>query len=126
MNKGLWNYAVKASEFSEAVDFYLDVLDGTMLYGGDILGCKYQLIELGVSRIIVFDNVWPIMPFYRPLAWLLRKLDRGKWVRTENELLKLANSAYPMKWQSKRFTYSYTGLEGLFLTVQKTEIPMQV
>lgn len=78
------------------------------------------------GRIFVFDSVWPIMPFYRPLAWLLRKLDRGKWVRTENELLKLANSAYPMKWQSKRFTYSYTGLEGLFLTVQKTEIPMQV
>ena len=56
MNKGLWNYAVKTSEFTETVDFYLDVLDGTILHGGDILGCKYQLIQLGESRIIVFDK----------------------------------------------------------------------
>lgn len=71
------------------------------------------------GRIILFDSVWPRVPFYRPLAWLLCYFDRGKWMLREEELLELVNTAYPKRWQGRRFTYTFTGLEGLFLTAQK-------
>jgi SAM-dependent methyltransferase len=45
------------------------------------------------GRIVIFDNVWPRQTCFRPLAWLTRKLDRGKWIRAEEGLLELVNSA---------------------------------
>jgi hypothetical protein len=54
------------------------------------------------------------------LAWLTRWLDRGKWVRTEDKLLDLVNSAYQGRWEKQRFTYSFTGLEMILLRVQKS------
>ena len=71
------------------------------------------------GKIIILDNVWPKIPFSRPIAWLTRRFDRGEWVRTEDELLKLASTAYSGNWHQLRFTYSYTGLEALLLTMQK-------
>ena len=71
------------------------------------------------GKIIIFDNVWPRVSLYRPLAWLTRRFDRGEWVRTEEELLELANAAHPGNWYHKRFTYSFTGLEGLLLINEK-------
>lgn len=71
------------------------------------------------GKIIVFDNVWPRVSLYRPLAWLTRRFDRGEWVRTEKELLELADAAHPGNWYHKRFTYSFTGLEALLLISEK-------
>jgi SAM-dependent methyltransferase len=71
------------------------------------------------GQITIIDSVWPLKPILRPAAWLIRRFDRGKWVRTEDELLKLVRSAYSRNWHSKRFTYSYTGLEALSLTTNK-------
>lgn len=71
------------------------------------------------GNIVILDNAWPIRPFYRPLAWLTRRLDRGCWVRTEEELFNLVNSAYQGRWKKQRLTYSFTGLEMLILNVQK-------
>ena len=71
------------------------------------------------GKIIVFDNVWPCVSLYRPLAWLTRRFDRGEWVRTEEELLELADAAHPGNWYHKRFTYSFTGLEALLLISEK-------
>jgi SAM-dependent methyltransferase len=70
--------------------------------------------------IIILDNVWPHCAICRPLAWLTRWLDRGKWVRTEDKLLDLVNSAYQGRWEKQRFTYSFTGLEMILLRVQKS------
>ncbi len=72
------------------------------------------------GKIIILDNVWP-RSFYRPIAWLTRRFDRGEWVRTEEELLNLANTAYPGNWHHRRFTYSFTGLECLLLIIEKTK-----
>ena len=71
------------------------------------------------GKIIILDSVWPKIPFSRPIAWLTRRFDRGEWVRPEDELLKFASTAYSGNWHHIRFTYSYTGLEALLLTMQK-------
>lgn len=69
--------------------------------------------------VIILDNVWPRNPFLRPLAWLNRRLDRGRWVRQERELLSLVTEAYPGPWKPYRFTYTLIGHEALALTVRK-------
>lgn len=71
------------------------------------------------GKIVIFDNVWPRVPLYRPIAFLMRKLDCGKWVRTEEELLKLISISYKGDYKHKRFTYSFIGHEGLILQIEK-------
>jgi len=71
------------------------------------------------GKVIVLDNVWPHVSLYRPIAWLTRRFDRGKWVRTEEELLKLTDTAYPGNWYYRRFTYSFSGLEVLLMIIEK-------
>lgn len=71
------------------------------------------------GKIILFDSVWPKNAIFRPIAWLLCYFDRGKCMLAEEKLLELVSMAYPKKWQGKRFTYTFTGLEGLFLTARK-------
>src|SRR3989338_2851006 len=72
------------------------------------------------GRVIILDNVWPRTPYVRPLAWLSRRLDRGRWVRREAELVRLAEEAHAGPWQSSRFTYTFIGQEALALTLRKT------
>lgn len=72
------------------------------------------------GRLVIFDNVWPNQAWKRPLAWLIRRLDRGKWIRSESELIKLCREAQPEGWKSSRHSYSPSGLEGLLLVFQKT------
>ena len=74
-----------------------------------------------LGKVIIFDNVWPKRPIYRPLAWLTRRCDRGEWVRTEEQLLNLAYTTCDGNWQHRRFTYTFTGLEGIFLTIERPE-----
>ena len=81
----------------------------------EMMRCTHQ-----DGRIVVFDNVWPRQPCFRLLAWLTRKLDRGKWVRTEEDLLELVNDACVNNYQYKRLTYTYTGLEALSVIIKKS------
>ena len=60
---------------------------------------------------IIFDGVLPHEGSTRPLAWLIRRMDRGNWMRREEEFEALFDS--PANWRRERFTYSYTGLEGV-------------
>ena len=71
------------------------------------------------GHIIILDNVWPRRAFCRPLAWLIRRFDRGKYVRTEGNLFDLVNQACQGKWEKQRFLYSFTGLEIISLRIQK-------
>ena len=71
------------------------------------------------GRVIIVDNVWPRYPLRRPIAWGTRRLDRGQWVRSEEQLLELIHSAYPYPWQQRRFTYTLTGLEAVVFTALK-------
>lgn len=71
------------------------------------------------GKVIVIDNVLPPSAFRNPFAWAIRKLDRGKFVRTQTELESLLRSIH-QDWEAERFTYTSTGLELMsFLTVKK-------
>jgi hypothetical protein len=48
----------------------------------------------------------------RPLAWLFRRLDRGRFMRHQASLDAVIESAGA--WRRERVTYSFTGMEGVF------------
>ncbi|MBI5281975.1 MAG: class I SAM-dependent methyltransferase [Candidatus Solibacter usitatus] len=62
-------------------------------------------------RTVVLDGVPPEPRWRRPVAALIRRLDRGSWLRSEARLRALAGEA----WTCRRITYSLTGLEGLVM-----------
>ena len=78
----------------------------------------YRVIKSG-GKVVIIDNVWPKDAIKRPIAWLLRRFDRGKWIRKEKELYHLCKSAVDSQWTKTRYTYSYTGLEGVALICLK-------
>jgi SAM-dependent methyltransferase len=61
---------------------------------------------------IIFDNVFPEPIWSRPLAWLIRKMDRGRFVRRQMVLESLLGDRE--QWHCERFSYSLYALEGLF------------
>lgn len=70
-----------------------------------------EMRRVARRRILVFDAVVPRAGWRRPLAWSIRKLDRGRWMRSEAQLTS-ALQAHGV-WRTHRLTYSWTGLEGL-------------
>lgn len=63
--------------------------------------------------VVVLDAVMPRQAWRRPLAYVLRRLDRGRFVRSESAL----RSLFPPQfiWHPDRFTFAATGLEALVL-----------
>ena len=59
--------------------------------------------------VVVMDAVMPKSMLTRPIAYLLRRMDRGEFMRTEDQLLAMFPS--DQKWADERFSYAYTGLE---------------
>ena len=59
--------------------------------------------------ILIIDAVMPVYNLSRPLAYIIRKLDRGRYVRNFNQNVNLLPN--PSEWTIKRKTYSHTGLE---------------
>lgn len=72
------------------------------------------------GRIVIVDMVWPARPWARPIAWLTMRLDRGRFVRSQEKLLGICRDACPGIWKFERFTYTYTGMEFLSLKWTKT------
>ena len=66
------------------------------------------------GRLLFFDAVWPKHGWARPLAWLTLSFDRGRHMRTEEQLRFLLTDNLRGKWYFHRMTYSYTGLECLW------------
>ena len=69
--------------------------------------------------MMILDAVLPVRPWARPLAWLTRRLDRGTHMRRQEDLLKIFQQVCPGDWHWERYTYSYTGLELLYLRYEK-------
>lgn len=61
---------------------------------------------------IVFDSVRPEPGWRRPLAWAVRQLDRGRWMRRQQDLEALMPER--QSWTCERFSYALTGLEGIW------------
>lgn len=66
------------------------------------------------GRLAVFDSVLPEPAWRRPVAWVVRRADRGRFVRDAAALLALLPER--SRWQYTRLTYARTGLEGLWCT----------
>lgn len=63
--------------------------------------------------IIIFDAVLPYSFLEMPLAWVIRKMDRGAFMRKENHIYKLLPNK--KKWELKRYVYALVGLEMMIM-----------
>lgn len=63
------------------------------------------------GALVLLDAVVPRSPWRRPVAHWIRRADRGRFMRTEDELRSLLPPDY--QWQTERFTYTLTGMEVL-------------
>jgi SAM-dependent methyltransferase len=61
--------------------------------------------------VVVLDAVMPRRAWQRPLAYGIRRLDRGRFVRSEDALRRLFPGG--VAWQFDRFTFAWTGLEAV-------------
>jgi len=59
--------------------------------------------------LVIFDAVLPEPAWKRPIAYALRKMDRGRYVRQQIHLTSLLSVDQP--WTVERFEYASTGLE---------------
>ena len=62
--------------------------------------------------VAILDAVYPHSVWARPIPALLRKFDRGRYVRDQQHFESLA--AKTGNWYIQRFTYSRNGLEAVF------------
>jgi catechol 2,3-dioxygenase-like lactoylglutathione lyase family enzyme len=56
MVKGLWNYAIKVADIERAVAFYVQALGAEVRIESAVLGCRYTLIQIGTTRVILFEK----------------------------------------------------------------------
>ncbi|HTA43182.1 MAG TPA: class I SAM-dependent methyltransferase [Bryobacteraceae bacterium] len=63
------------------------------------------------GHVILFDPVVPKIPSLRPVAWALCRLDRGRFIRCQQEYE--SRILKGTEWKIERFTHSYLGTEGL-------------
>jgi catechol 2,3-dioxygenase-like lactoylglutathione lyase family enzyme len=56
MVKGLWNYAIKVADLETAAAFYVDALGAEVRNRDEVLGCRYVLIRIGETRVILFEK----------------------------------------------------------------------
>src|SRR5687768_5096357 len=61
------------------------------------------------GHVLIFDAVLPVRAWQRPLAYALRRADRGRFVRSQA----VFEGLLPQRshWSVERITYSHTGLE---------------
>ncbi len=64
------------------------------------------------GHVVVIDAVMPRSAVLRPFAWITRKLDRGRHMRTQAQLESLIR-ACGGDWTFQRETYALNGLECL-------------
>ncbi len=69
------------------------------------------------GRVVVYDPVLPNSAILRPQAYVLGKLDRGKFIR--QEAVQRSRILAPYDWNVQRITHSYIGTEGVLCTLRK-------
>src|SRR5215211_1542130 len=61
------------------------------------------------GNVVIFDAVLPVRAWQRPLAYALRRADRGRFVRSQSAFERLLPQR--SHWSVERIAYSRTGLE---------------
>lgn len=65
------------------------------------------------GKLVVIEDIYPKNAFFRPIAWLIRKADRGRYMRTEGELIDILQAGAGYFLHCSRHTYTYLGTEYL-------------
>ena len=52
----MWNYAIKAPDIEQTTDFYVEHMGAELRLSGVVFGCRYNLIRMGQTRVIIFDK----------------------------------------------------------------------
>jgi SAM-dependent methyltransferase len=68
-----------------------------------------RVCQASSGYLALIDAVLPRHPWRRPLAYWIRRADRGRFMRTEEELRELLLPG--RYWSVERHTYTLTGLE---------------
>jgi SAM-dependent methyltransferase len=108
----------------------LPFLDGTidgvwsvgLVHHLDVDGARAAVFEmLRVTRpdgyVVIIDAVMPRSPWRRPLAYLLRRWDRGGNVRRQEALMSIIEGTG--NWTLERITISHFGQEAVILHLKK-------
>jgi ubiquinone/menaquinone biosynthesis C-methylase UbiE len=82
----------------------------------ETLGEIIRVMRTG-GHAVVFDPVLPKAAWKRPQAWVLCKLDRGKFIRQQD--IYQSSILRAPEWKTFRFTHSYLGTEGVLSVLQK-------
>jgi SAM-dependent methyltransferase len=108
-----------------ALPFAAQSFDGVVCFGllhhlsdedADTSLAEMRRVTRPGGSVVLFDNLKPASAMNRPLAALLRALDRGRYVRTESALRHLlAGHGFSM---GPRITYAWAGLEGCWATLK--------
>jgi SAM-dependent methyltransferase len=69
------------------------------------------------GHVIIFDPILPTSIWRRPLAWMLCKLDRGRFIRPQEAFT--SRIIHDSEWSVQRIKHSYLGTEGLFCILKK-------
>ena len=72
MVKGLWNYAIKVADIDRAAAFYVGTLGAKVRIESEVLGCRYALLQIGTTRVILFEKApyEDLLPAPLPLGFL--------------------------------------------------------
>lgn len=81
--------------------------------------CEMMRVICSGGWVIIFDGVMPRSFWRNPPVWLLRKFDRGRHMRKQEQL----ESLLPRRegWRVKRFCYSLWGNEGILCAYRKSK-----
>lgn len=52
----MWNYAIKAPDIEETAEFYVKHMRARVQLVGEVFGCRYKLIRMGETRMLIFDK----------------------------------------------------------------------
>ena len=72
----------------------------------------------GNGHVLVVDAVLPVRAWQRPLAYAIRRADRGRFVRSQAALESLLPER--PQWSVERVPYSRTGLEIVICQIAKS------
>lgn len=70
------------------------------------------------GRLIWIDNIWPTCRL-NLLAWTLRRLDRGRFVRSAAEIARIIDAMPVQVVSTATFYYSLTGLQAIVIEAMK-------
>lgn len=105
-------------------DFFLEIRSNGFLHhmsDDDVkMSAKemYRCLSPG-GHLVVLEDVWPKSKLTRPVAWLIRRFDKGDFMRTESELVKVFAEAIGRPSTCVRYTYTLFGTELCFLEWKK-------